>query len=347
MHEPPTNGLASCGVSARRKFCGNLKVCRPSELLRSPARTPSRQPLAVMRATFERKRNYQRKTNYNMSRIKNTFGALVTGIFLIVGSLEAKAQTNNTGNVIVLEESEQLNVETPWGNFLKEELGIITNKNTEKTIQNYLGKLQDILQNEIKEFLKINKALFPDQENLMYALGNLLHFMAREQFIDEEGINIANKIVENVNYTQDEENLDKIDESIETLQREFGKNPEVALAIFENNYNNAKNPAQKERIGKDLDELKTNYQNLLIQREKTQIQREKTQNATEREEKSRREAFEKSLDLYKRYKKDPKPGMEEVLFKVIDNFKKLDSEDLSPEIEEMIKDMDNIKAAKK
>jgi len=38
--------LASCGVYARGKFSGNLKVCRPSELLRSPARTPSRQPIA-------------------------------------------------------------------------------------------------------------------------------------------------------------------------------------------------------------------------------------------------------------------------------------------------------------
>jgi len=47
MHEPPTNGLASGGVSARGKFCGNLKVCCPSELLRSPARTPSRQPLGA------------------------------------------------------------------------------------------------------------------------------------------------------------------------------------------------------------------------------------------------------------------------------------------------------------
>ena len=46
--QQPTNGLASCGVYARGKFCGNLKVCRPSELLRSPARTPSRQPLEAM-----------------------------------------------------------------------------------------------------------------------------------------------------------------------------------------------------------------------------------------------------------------------------------------------------------
>ena len=45
--ERPTNGLASCGVSARGKFCGNLKVSCPSEHLRSPARTPSRQPLAA------------------------------------------------------------------------------------------------------------------------------------------------------------------------------------------------------------------------------------------------------------------------------------------------------------
>ena len=49
----PTSGLASVGVYARGKFCGNLKVCRPFELLRSPARTPSRQPLAVMRADSE------------------------------------------------------------------------------------------------------------------------------------------------------------------------------------------------------------------------------------------------------------------------------------------------------
>ena len=39
---PTTSGLASCGVYARGKFSGNLKVSCPSELLRSPARTPSR-----------------------------------------------------------------------------------------------------------------------------------------------------------------------------------------------------------------------------------------------------------------------------------------------------------------
>ena len=53
MHEPPTNGLASCGVYARRKFCGNLKFYRPSEHLRSPARTPSRQPLAASLRTVQ------------------------------------------------------------------------------------------------------------------------------------------------------------------------------------------------------------------------------------------------------------------------------------------------------
>ena len=58
--QPPTNGLASCGVSARGKFCGNLKVCRPSELLCSPARTPSRQPLAAMRVTAHQTRKYKK-----------------------------------------------------------------------------------------------------------------------------------------------------------------------------------------------------------------------------------------------------------------------------------------------
>ena len=62
MHEPPTNGLASVGVYARRKFCENLKISCPSELLRSPARTPSRQPLYATRAKAdnwsERKKMY-------------------------------------------------------------------------------------------------------------------------------------------------------------------------------------------------------------------------------------------------------------------------------------------------
>ena len=39
---PTTSGLASVGVYSRGKFSWNLKVCRPFELLRSPARTPSR-----------------------------------------------------------------------------------------------------------------------------------------------------------------------------------------------------------------------------------------------------------------------------------------------------------------
>ena len=48
MNERTTDGLASVGVYARGKFCGNLEVCRPSELLHSPARTPSRQPLGTI-----------------------------------------------------------------------------------------------------------------------------------------------------------------------------------------------------------------------------------------------------------------------------------------------------------
>ena len=51
--QQPTNGLASCGVYARGKFCGNLKVCRPSELLCSPARTPSRQPIHESNFSFD------------------------------------------------------------------------------------------------------------------------------------------------------------------------------------------------------------------------------------------------------------------------------------------------------
>jgi len=42
---PVTNDLASVWVYVRRKFCGNLKVCRPLEFLRSLVRTPSRQPI--------------------------------------------------------------------------------------------------------------------------------------------------------------------------------------------------------------------------------------------------------------------------------------------------------------
>jgi len=67
MHEPPTNGLASVGVYARGKFCGNFKVLRPSELLRSPARTPSRQPLgAIGRSAF-----LQQKTSEKTETILN------------------------------------------------------------------------------------------------------------------------------------------------------------------------------------------------------------------------------------------------------------------------------------
>jgi len=47
MGDRLTSGLASCGVSARGKFSRNLKVCRPSELLCSPARPPSRQPMSA------------------------------------------------------------------------------------------------------------------------------------------------------------------------------------------------------------------------------------------------------------------------------------------------------------
>ena len=43
--ERTTSGLASVGVYVRGKFSGNLKVCRPSELLCSPARTPSCRPM--------------------------------------------------------------------------------------------------------------------------------------------------------------------------------------------------------------------------------------------------------------------------------------------------------------
>jgi len=56
----PTNGLVSVGVYARGKFCGNLKVSCPSELLHSPARTPSRRPLSAS----SRQRSVETTTEY-------------------------------------------------------------------------------------------------------------------------------------------------------------------------------------------------------------------------------------------------------------------------------------------
>ena len=42
--------VASVGVYARGKFCGDLKVCRPAELLCFPARRPSRRDVSQKRA---------------------------------------------------------------------------------------------------------------------------------------------------------------------------------------------------------------------------------------------------------------------------------------------------------
>lgn len=310
-----------------------------------------------------------------MSGIKNTLGALGTGALLIAGSPEAEAQVsktklevdsiktevfnnlsteNNLENTITREENEQLNAETPWGGFFMKELGISLDENTAETIQKYFGKLSENIQQELKSFITTNKSLFPDQENLMYGLGTLLHSVAREQFIDKKGVNITNKIIENENYIHDEANLDKIDESIKGRRKELHHNPEVALAIFENIYNNTKDPAQKEKIGKDLNELKENYQRLLQKREENLIADKELQKNKDElqliEEKlvsSKKEAFEKSLAFYNEFKNDPKPWMEEVLFKVVENFKKLDSEEITPEIKKMIEEVEKIKIEKK
>ena len=44
---PPTNGLASCGVYARGKFCGNLKVLSPVRAFVFPR--PNAKPPTVRR----------------------------------------------------------------------------------------------------------------------------------------------------------------------------------------------------------------------------------------------------------------------------------------------------------
>jgi len=62
--QPLTNGLASCGVSARGKFCGNLKVLSPVRDFAFPR--PNAKPPTVVRqladkaATF---REYRQKMN--------------------------------------------------------------------------------------------------------------------------------------------------------------------------------------------------------------------------------------------------------------------------------------------
>ena len=68
-----TSGLASVGVYARGKFRGNLKVCPPFELLRSPARPPSRHAVGCnarerLRVAFQEK-NIIKK--YNSINIKH------------------------------------------------------------------------------------------------------------------------------------------------------------------------------------------------------------------------------------------------------------------------------------
>ncbi|MDR1090729.1 MAG: hypothetical protein LBL79_06605 [Prevotella sp.] len=280
--------------------------------------------------------------------LKNTFVVLVIGIAILSGfsGVEAhimKAQVQ-AGEILNRNTGYE---NTPWGSFLTGNLEFPIDENTEKTIQKYLGDLPEIVQQELQSFIITNKSLFPNLENLMYGLGTLLHEVARQQFIDGNGVNITNKIVENENYTHDEANLDKIDEAVKTWKESLFKNTDIAIVIFETIYNNANDPVQKEKIGKELSGLKENYQRLLKAREENKISKQELEASKQQFEVSKREAFEKSLDLYQRYKKDPKPGMEEVLFQVADNFKKLSPEELSLEIKEMIKEMDKIRAAKK
>jgi len=69
--------FAQGGVYARGKFCVNLKVFRPSELLCSPARTPSRQPSDCLKTHLSSLRfKYLKSTSdrgTNKAALKNTF----------------------------------------------------------------------------------------------------------------------------------------------------------------------------------------------------------------------------------------------------------------------------------
>jgi len=69
--------VASCGVYAHRKFCGNFKVLRPFELLCSPARTPSRQPSDCLKTYLSSLRIEYLKSisdrGTNKAALKNTF----------------------------------------------------------------------------------------------------------------------------------------------------------------------------------------------------------------------------------------------------------------------------------
>ena len=70
------------GVSVRGKFRGNLKVCRPSELLCSPARTPSR-------------RNNLKKTIMNRSR-KQLYRILIILLIILLPSVAVAQEKKQT-----------------------------------------------------------------------------------------------------------------------------------------------------------------------------------------------------------------------------------------------------------
>ena len=65
---PVTNGLASCGVYARRKFCGNLKVLLPVRAFAFPR--PNAKPPTVGRkradSVFPNEQQQKNKTKNDM-----------------------------------------------------------------------------------------------------------------------------------------------------------------------------------------------------------------------------------------------------------------------------------------
>jgi hypothetical protein len=228
-----------------------------------------------------------------------------------------------------------------WGNFLTKELGIKIDKNTEKTIQTYFGALPDIVQKEIESFFKTNKSLFFDLETTIYGLDNLLDYSSKQKLIDNNGTYITPIIFENKNYLPDEQNLDKIDEMIKVWWKSLdGMNDreEVTMAVLELHYKNEQDPAKKEKIGGALSKLKKEYESLNKQRE-NRYEAEKKANEAEKI------LYEKTLQLYKEYKKDGDPAALKLLIETVEVLKEFTERPLA--IQDMMDEIEKIKNRKK
>ena len=240
---------------------------------------------------------------------------------------------------------------TSRGNFLAKDLGIKMDKNTEETIQNYFGTLPTALQDETKNFLLKYPSLFNNIENTILALEEFIIYFSNQKLIDKNWTRITEKLSATHEYSDEE--LDIILDEVAQRREKTKANTDLWRIILQNRYDKCSDPVKKAELGKEITRIeqmkKENDENSKRLAEQ-KIQNDESENARKESENARKETERINLEniskTYMAYKDNPTENVRAFLIKSADYLDTKNKEDLSPELQELIENIDQIKGAK-